>query len=521
MADAKRCPECGAELPAAAAGQPCPACLMRLGLASWQSGGGSVAATQSDAASAPPAQFRAPSIEELSRQIPELEILELIGQGGMGAVYKARQKSLGRIVALKVLKPELAAVPEFAERFAREAKSLAQLNHRNIVTVHDFGQRDGLCYLVMEYIEGANLRRVLEAGRLSPEEALRLVPDLCDALQYAHNAGVVHRDIKPENILLDETGRVKIADFGLAKLVGQPDARLTATHQVMGTLRYMAPEQMEGAGGVDHRADIYSLGVIIYEMLTGEVPVGRFAPPSAKARIDVRLDEVVLRALAKEPERRYQHASQVKSDIEAISGSPPLSAPAVYCGERPRFSRKAIIGAAWAPFFFIFVLGSLMTVTVESHPTMVEHRSAGPAGAEATGPDGRQQAESVGRTPHEASVDYAFKILFLMMLPLGLAAPFGTTTLGLIAISDIRHSGGRLYGLPLAVADALLFPLLVLDVLLVWIGVLLIGICGGLFSFGLTWAEISVLSLPVVIAIDALIVWTVWRTVSRPPAGSK
>ncbi len=337
MADVKRCPECGAELPARTGDQPCPACLMRLGLASWQSGGDSVGATESDSAAARLGQFQTPSIEELSRQIPELEILELIGQGGMGAVYKARQKSLGRIVALKVLKADLAAVPEFAERFAREAKSLAQLNHRNIVTVHDFGQRDGLCYLVMEYVEGANLRRVLEAGKLSPEEALRLVPDLCDALQYAHDAGVVHRDIKPENILLDEAGRVKIADFGLAKLVGQPDARLTATHQVMGTLRYMAPEQMEGAGGVDHRADIYSLGVIIYEMLTGELPIGRFAPPSAKAQIDVRLDEVVLRALEREPQRRYQHASEVKTDIEAISGSPPLVAPVVRCGDAAPF----------------------------------------------------------------------------------------------------------------------------------------------------------------------------------------
>jgi hypothetical protein len=346
-----------------------------------------------------------------------------------------------------------------------------------------------------------------------------LVPDLCDALQYAHNAGVVHRDIKPENILLDETGSVKIADFGLAKLVGRPDARLTAAHQVMGTLRYMAPEQMEGAGGVDHRADIYSLGVIIYEMLTGDVPVGRFAPPSAKARIDVRLDEVVLRALAKEPERRYQHASQVKTDIEAISGSPPLFAPAVYCGERPRFSRKAIIGAAWAPFFFIFVLGSLMTVSVESHPTMVmvEHPSSGFLEADGT-PHGDRQIESASLRG-ETWAGIGLKMLFLVMLPLGLAAPFGTTILGLIAISDIRHSDGRLYGLPLAVADALLFPLLVLDVLLVWIGLLLIGICAGLFSFGLTWAGISVLTLPVVIAIDALIVWTVWRKVSRPGFG--
>ncbi len=519
MTETKRCPQCGAEMPEGIAGQPCPACLMRLGLASWHSGGGAVAATQGDAAAARLGEFQVPSIEELSLQIPELEILELIGQGGMGAVYKARQKSLGRIVALKVLKPDLAAVPEFAERFSREAKSLAQLNHRNIVTVHDFGQRDGLCYLVMEYVEGANLRRVLEAGQLSPQEALRLVPDLCDALEYAHNAGVVHRDIKPENILLDEVGRVKIADFGLAKLVGQPDVRLTATNQVMGTLRYMAPEQMEGTSSVDHRADIYSLGVIIYEMLTGELPVGRFAPPSAKVGIDVRLDEVVLRALEREPQRRYQHASQVKTDIEAISGSPPRVAPVKYGGERPRFSRKAIVGAAWAPFFFIFVLGALMTVTVESHPAMVVHRSTGFMEA-----DGTLHGDSQVETGHLQGKSWAgigLKMLFLVMLPLGLAAPFGTTILGFIAISDIRHSGERVYGLPLAVADALFFPLLVLDAVLVWIGLLFVALFARVFSFGVGPAEIVVLAIPLVLVIDALIVWAVWQKASHPIAASK
>lgn len=512
MGEMKRCAQCGAELPAGAADQPCPACLMRLGLASWQAGGRSVAATESGVAAAQPGHFQAPSIEELSRQIPELEILELIGQGGMGAVYKARQKSLGRIVALKVLQPDLAAVPEFAERFAREAKSLAQLNHRNIVTVHDFGQRGGLCYLVMEFVEGANLRRVLEAGRLSPQEALRLVPDLCDALEYAHNAGVVHRDIKPENILVDETGRAKIADFGLAKLVGQPDARLTATNQVMGTLRYMAPEQMEGAGGVDHRADIYSLGVIIYEMLTGELPVGRFAKPSAKARIDVRLDEVVLRALEREPQRRYQHASQVKTDIEAISGSPPLVKASFAPVEQPRFSRKAIVGAAWAPFFFIIMLATLIVVPVASEVQVVQ----------TSGPDGIRHVESVPPTPQLSWAGFALQVLAWLALPLGLSAPFGTTILGMVAIGDIRHSGGRLYGLPLAVADALFFPLFFLDGLLLWIAVMLAQVLGET----LPWTSVPswffvVLAVPPLLVLDALIIWAVWRQASRPVAISK
>ena len=170
----------------------------------------------------------------------------------------------------------------------------------------------------------------------------------------------------------------------------------------------------------------------------------------------------MLRTLEREPQRRYQHASEVKTDIEAISGSPPLVAPVLRCSARPRFSRKAIIGAAWCAFFFIFVLGSVMLVRVESHPTIVEHRPAGLAEAEVTGPDGGQPVQSVSKLPQEAMAGVALKILFLIMLPLGLTAPFGTTILGIVSIGDIRHSAGGLYGLPLALADALLFPLLVL-----------------------------------------------------------
>ncbi len=173
----------------------------------------------------------------------------------------------------------------------------------------------------MEYVDGSTLREVIQSHELKPEQALAIVPHLCDALQYAHNQGVVHRDIKPENILLGKDGQVKIADFGLSRLLGSEsnEQALTGTHQVMGTLRYMAPEQLEGAHHVDHRADIYSLGVVFYEMLTGELPIGRFSAPSHKVHIDVRLDDVVLRTLEKEPQRRYQRASQVKSDLESIA----------------------------------------------------------------------------------------------------------------------------------------------------------------------------------------------------------
>jgi tRNA A-37 threonylcarbamoyl transferase component Bud32 len=245
-----------------------------------------------------------------------LEILELLGRGGMGIVYKARQPALDRMVALKILPHRMAQDPDFQSRFVREAKALGSLNHPNIVAVYDFGAEAGLYFFAMEYVDGTNLRQVLRDRKLDAAQALRIVPQLCDALEYAHTEGVVHRDIKPENILLDRKGRVKIADFGLAKLVGaDAPANLTVTNMVMGTPHYMAPEQVENPKGVDHRADIYAIGVVFYEMLTGELPIGRFDLPSKKVQIDVRLDEVVLRALEKQPEKRWQKAGEVKEAV--------------------------------------------------------------------------------------------------------------------------------------------------------------------------------------------------------------
>mgnify|MGYP001576793881 CR=1 FL=1 len=263
----------------------------------------------------------APSPEEIAKSFPQLEILELLGEGGMGMVYKARQPQLDRFVALKILSPLLSQDPAFAERFSREARALAKLNHPNIVAIYDFGKAGNFYFFVMEYVDGMNLRQLVQVQkRIQPEEALTLIPKICEALQYAHEEGVVHRDIKPGNILISKKGRVKIADFGLAKIAGREskDSRLTGAQDVMGTLHYMAPEQLENPLSVDHRADIYSVGVVFYEMLTGELPIGRFSSPSQKVQVDVRLDEIVLRALEKEPTRRYQHASEVKTDIETI-----------------------------------------------------------------------------------------------------------------------------------------------------------------------------------------------------------
>lgn len=326
MTDTKLCPNCGSPIPAGSPEQICPKCVMQAGLESRVDLPASDPAQQATVKSpaAAGSGFIPPTPADLGQKFPQLEFLELLGRGGMGAVYKARQPGLDRLVAIKILPPEISHDPAFAERFTREARALARLNHPNIVTVYDFGRTtDGLFYFVMEYVDGINLRQAIHAGGMPPVEALAIVPQICEALQFAHDEGIVHRDIKPENILLDKKGRVKIADFGLAKLIGADtiDHSLTGTQQVMGTLKYMAPEQMEGAKAVDHRADIYSLGVVFYELLTGELPLGRFAPPSKKVQVDVRLDEIVLRALEKEPELRYQHASEVKQDVASVTSS--------------------------------------------------------------------------------------------------------------------------------------------------------------------------------------------------------
>jgi serine/threonine protein kinase len=361
-ASAAKCPQCGGELPSGSAGL-CPRCAAGFLLGQQTEFSEQPGQAGTEAVKPPPAP------EELFAKFPQLEILELVGRGGMGAVYKARQKELDRIVALKILPPDVGERPGFAERFAREAKALARLNHPGIVTIYDFGRADGLFYFLMEFVDGVNLRQLLHAGRLAPREALAIVPQICDALQYAHDQGIVHRDIKPENILLDRKGRVKVADFGLARLMGveaEPPAAtsgqpasasvsLTEAGKVMGTPQYMAPEQVEHPGEVDHRADIYALGVVFYQMLTGELPGKRIEAPSKKVHLDVRLDEVVLRALEKEPELRYQQASVLKTEVETIAGSAPSKpsparSPFAYfledvfpgCTSSPKFKNRYI-----------------------------------------------------------------------------------------------------------------------------------------------------------------------------------
>ena len=344
MSDTKTCGRCGAEMLEESAGGLCPRCLMARNFDSRTMPGDE----------APPKA--APlSPEEMKERFPQFEILECLGRGGMGVVYKARQKSLNRLVALKLLAPERGHDARFAERFAREAELLAKLNHPHIVTIHDFGETGGLFYLVMEFVDGVNLRDLLREGKLDPQQALAIVPPICEALQYAHDKGIVHRDIKPENLLLDRDGRLKIADFGIAKLI-EPvaaaddpnsvaavhDRRVhdrrtsleesqrrsqTAATINAGTLGYSAPEQESDPRHVDHRADIYALGVVLYEMLTGERPNKELVAPSQKVRIDVRLDEIVLRALEKTPELRYQTAGEFKTVVETMAAAPASAPP--------------------------------------------------------------------------------------------------------------------------------------------------------------------------------------------------
>ncbi len=331
----KTCPQCQAPLPSGTLSGLCPACLLDH-------------ATESDPGrpSATPRRVTPPPVDLVAGMFPSLNIEGLLGSGGMGAVYKAHQPDLDRRVALKLLPPAPDETSGFTERFTREARALARLNHPNIVTVHEFGYVDLAAanprrpanvppgrwhFIRMEFVDGTNLRQLERSGTLTPRDALRIIPQICDALQYAHDEGIVHRDIKPENVLLDRKGRVKIADFGLARILGRdPDsARLTQDGQVMGTPHYMAPEQVSRPLWVDHRADLYSLGVVFYEMLTGDLPLGKFDPPSRRAPVDGRFDDVVLRALENDPDRRYQRASEIRERVESIQSPqhPPAHPP--------------------------------------------------------------------------------------------------------------------------------------------------------------------------------------------------
>ncbi|WP_052218743.1 Stk1 family PASTA domain-containing Ser/Thr kinase [Thermincola ferriacetica] len=259
------------------------------------------------------------------------EILSQLGGGGMALVYKARCTLLQRIVTIKVLRPEFTSDPDFVDRFRNEAQAVARLSHPNIVGIYDVGEENGIHYIVMEYIEGRNLKEVIhEKGALPVNEAVNIAKQICDALSHAHENGIIHRDIKPHNILLANNGRVKVTDFGIARAVTA--STITQHGTILGSVHYISPEQAKGQPATA-QSDLYSAGVVLYEMLTGKVPFEADTPVSVALKhiqekpaipstvnpqVTPELDKVILRAMEKDPGLRYQTAKSMAADLNTV-----------------------------------------------------------------------------------------------------------------------------------------------------------------------------------------------------------
>ncbi|MFC8957564.1 Stk1 family PASTA domain-containing Ser/Thr kinase [Streptomyces sp. NPDC057101] len=296
-------------------------------------------------------------MEEPRRLGGRYELGSVLGRGGMAEVYIAQDTRLGRTVAVKTLRADLARDPSFQARFRREAQSAASLNHPAIVAVYDTGEDyvDGVSipYIVMEYVDGSTLRELLHSGRkLLPERTLEMTVGILQALEYSHRAGIVHRDIKPANVMLTRTGQVKVMDFGIARAMGDAGMTMTQTAAVIGTAQYLSPEQAKGEQ-VDARSDLYSTGCLLYELLTvrppfiGDSPVAvayqhvreEPQPPSNfDSEITPEMDAIVLKALVKDPDYRYQSADEMRADIEAcLDGQPVAAAAAMGMAAAPAY----------------------------------------------------------------------------------------------------------------------------------------------------------------------------------------
>jgi len=322
--------------------------------------------------------------ETLRAHFPQLQIVRLVGQGGMGVIYQARQTSLDRDVALKVIDRTISNDRAFVDRFDREAKALARLSHPNIVGVYDYGRTpDGLAYLVMEYVHGLNLREAMQSMKFDVAYAREIVDAVSHALEYAHSKGVVHRDIKPENILLSDDGRIKLADFGIAKITDAKlqERKITATNQVLGTAHYLAPEQLTEREEVDHRVDIYALGVILYELLTGQLPVGKFdAPSRVNPQVGPEVDGVLFRALQQRPTARFQSVDEFRVALQNCqtldAPSVPVQPSAQSPGALPVQSNHSV--AVAVPFFCSGYKGWATingTLRAQADGILIEYRS--------------------------------------------------------------------------------------------------------------------------------------------------
>lgn len=304
------CPICRTAFdPVKVPGGICPRCLMMGGVDE-----------DMDEAAQPASEWVPPTVPELQTLLPAYEVLELIGRGGMGAVFKARQPVLERIVAIKVLpvlRDELGV--GFVDRFRNEARLMARMNHPGIVHVYDFGElAGGLCFFVMEHVDGTDVAQMVKSsGRLPADLAASITADVCAALHYAHESGVVHRDIKPANILVSKEGQVKVADFGLAKKQDHEAGSVTGSGLTLGTPDFAAPESLISGMLVDHRADLYAVGVMLYHMLTGDIPRGVFRPVSRQVQARASFDDVIRKAMSADREQRYQTAAALRKDVEA------------------------------------------------------------------------------------------------------------------------------------------------------------------------------------------------------------
>jgi len=324
-ASPKPCPQCGAGLPSESTDGLCPRCMLSQAMNEPPD---SEVLKATVPVSGPRKSWEPPGAEEMGRLLPQYRIERMLGRGGMGAVYQGRQVALDRVVAIKILSTALEdADASFVERFKNEARAMAKLSHPGIVTVHDFGETEnGLLYIVMEFIEGTDVAKMIAGqGRLHSEHAMAITAHVCDALAYAHERGIIHRDIKPANIMVSYEGVVKVADFGLAKFstTAGETLGLTQSGMAMGTLHFMAPEALTLGSAVDHRADIYAVGVMLYQMLTGKLPHGMFELPSIQVQgLDPRYDGIIARAMREDRALRYQTAREMRHDLDGILTQP-------------------------------------------------------------------------------------------------------------------------------------------------------------------------------------------------------
>ncbi len=315
------------------------------------------------------AGFLAPDPSELNQLFPGYEIESLIATGGMGAVYCAIQKSLDRTVALKILPHEFSKDAAFCAGFEAEAKAMARLNHPNLIGVYDFGEVNGMLFIIMEYVAGKSIYHSAHGKAIDPSEVIRLVTGVCNGLAHAHENGIIHRDIKPSNILLDSNTQPKIGDFGLARPI---ERKIQEGEEIFGTPHYTAPEVVNAPHTVDYRADIFSVGVMLHELLTGKLPADDPRPPSVISRCDPRFDIIVRRATHAAPAGRYASAADMAKDLAIIATSsgqrvqrpgapagPGHAGPRVAAPLQPRRPVKARKSSNSSFFIIVLLLAAL------------------------------------------------------------------------------------------------------------------------------------------------------------------